>query len=193
MKTEDKRITRSKKALKMAFINLLKTNSFKDISINDISLEAGYAKSTFYRQYRDKYEFVDSIMEDEIASMKNIMDEFISSHNSKEQWTREIIQEYREFRFNYVYREKDLYKALFTYDCFKAFPHMLSNMIYNHQIKQFPLPNAPTIGNKDFMEFIFSYIFVDIISYWIKTDFQYSSHIIAELFLNISLVGDDNE
>ncbi len=54
---EDHRVEKTKASLVNAFIRLINDKSFEDISINDICTSAGVRRATFYKHYRDKYEF----------------------------------------------------------------------------------------------------------------------------------------
>lgn len=46
---------KTREAIAAAFVRLLKSRSFEDISIQDIVEECGMARSTFYRYFPDKY------------------------------------------------------------------------------------------------------------------------------------------
>ncbi|NGZ75273.1 TetR/AcrR family transcriptional regulator [Saccharibacillus sp. VR-M41] len=70
----DRRIRRSKKALKETLIALMRERDFKDISITDLVRGADLNRGTFYKHYRDKEELlaeaVDDTMTDLIASYR---------------------------------------------------------------------------------------------------------------------------
>lgn len=57
----DLRVQKTKKALTDAFMNLLSENTFDDITVNELCLAAGIRRATFYKHYRDKYDFVSSV------------------------------------------------------------------------------------------------------------------------------------
>lgn len=58
-KKEDVRITRSKRDLRNAFMELLKEQPFDKISVSDICKKATINKMTFYKHYQDKYALLD--------------------------------------------------------------------------------------------------------------------------------------
>ncbi|WP_051506901.1 TetR/AcrR family transcriptional regulator [Saccharibacillus sacchari] len=70
----DRRIRRSKKALKETLIALMREREFKDISITELVRGADLNRGTFYKHYRDKEELlaeaVDDAMTDLIASFR---------------------------------------------------------------------------------------------------------------------------
>ena len=58
-KKEDTRITRSKRDLRNAFMELIKSQPFEKISVTDICKKAMINKMTFYKHYQDKYALLD--------------------------------------------------------------------------------------------------------------------------------------
>ena len=58
-KKEDVRITRSKRDLRNAFIELIKSRPFEKIAVTDICKAAMINKMTFYKHYQDKYALLD--------------------------------------------------------------------------------------------------------------------------------------
>ena len=61
-KREDVRITKSKRDLCNALIELMKTNPFKKITVGDICSAAMINKMTFYKHYADKYELLNDVI-----------------------------------------------------------------------------------------------------------------------------------
>ena len=57
---EDLRVQKTKSALSEAFINLLSTRMFDDITVNELCEAAGIRRATFYKHYKDKYDFLTS-------------------------------------------------------------------------------------------------------------------------------------
>ncbi len=58
MKTADRRVEKTKKALKDALVYLIQDNSFDSISIQEILDRANVGRSTFYIHYGNKYELL---------------------------------------------------------------------------------------------------------------------------------------
>ena len=55
---EDLRVTRTKKALEEAFIDLLSRKTFEEITVNELCEVAGIRRATFYKHYSDKLDFL---------------------------------------------------------------------------------------------------------------------------------------
>lgn len=61
-KREDIRITKSKRDLCHALIELMKSTPFKKITVGDICSAAMINKMTFYKHYTDKYELLNDVL-----------------------------------------------------------------------------------------------------------------------------------
>ena len=66
-KKEDMRITKSKRDMRNALVELLKTTPFEKITVTDICKQAMVNKMTFYKHYQDKY----TLFEDCIRNFAN--------------------------------------------------------------------------------------------------------------------------
>lgn len=77
-----------------AFNRLVCTGDFEQLTVNDIVMEAGVSRATFYRHFKDKYDVMNcnySILLQEVLSRKNVrtmQDVFLLLLNAgKNSWT----------------------------------------------------------------------------------------------------------
>ena len=68
----DARARRSSQALRDALMHLLETRSFDEITIRDISRQAGVHYATFFRHHETKEALLDSIAQHEIAKLNEL-------------------------------------------------------------------------------------------------------------------------
>lgn len=61
---EDKRIIKTKLALKSAFLQILTKQSFDTVSITELCKNAKISRITFYTHYKDKFALLDDIFND---------------------------------------------------------------------------------------------------------------------------------
>ena len=65
---EDRRITRSKLALKSALISMMEEKGFENVTVNDLCAKAGLNRGTFYNHFKTKEDLLwaleDEIMDD---------------------------------------------------------------------------------------------------------------------------------
>jgi len=73
----DLRIVKTKKAIKTAFLNLLKENKYHNITISAISETALINRKTFYAHYETKDELYADVIEDalRVLSPANVLNE----------------------------------------------------------------------------------------------------------------------
>ncbi len=65
----DPRTRRTRKLLQDALVSLLKTRTFRSVSVGDIAAEAMVNRATFYRHYRDKFQLVEAMFSEALDSM----------------------------------------------------------------------------------------------------------------------------
>ena len=68
----DRRIIRTKKALRDALTVLMKEKTFDEITVSDLTVRADINRGTFYLHYKDKYDLLEQSEEDIIEGIKNI-------------------------------------------------------------------------------------------------------------------------
>mgnify|MGYP001940840092 FL=1 len=69
---EDRRIRRTKSAIKEAFIDLLNEKEIEKITIQDITKRADINRGTFYLHFEDKYLLLDEMENECIAEISNV-------------------------------------------------------------------------------------------------------------------------
>lgn len=62
--TTDPRVQRTKQQLRRALVELLKTATTKEISIQAITKQAQITRGTFYLHYEDKTDFIQKAVQD---------------------------------------------------------------------------------------------------------------------------------
>lgn len=78
---EDKRIIKTKKNLKNTLLELLSEKNFEQITVKEICERSSTSRITFYTHYADKYELLDSIFQEYLASARNEYAEFNRTNN----------------------------------------------------------------------------------------------------------------
>lgn len=71
----DRRIVKSKKAIREAFLDLLLEDGFEYITIKDITERADLSRKTFYLHYIDKYDLLDKIVDEYLLELRKICDQ----------------------------------------------------------------------------------------------------------------------
>ena len=79
-KREDRRVIRTKKAIRSAFAELLAEKDYNDITVTDIAERADINRKTFYNYYRNTEDLVKDIENEAIETFDSIMDD-LKAHN----------------------------------------------------------------------------------------------------------------
>lgn len=81
MITEDKRILKTKKNLKNTLLELLDEKAFEQITVKEICEKSATSRITFYTHFADKYELLDSLFQEYLASARNEYAELNKKNN----------------------------------------------------------------------------------------------------------------
>lgn len=69
----DRRITRTRIAIRNAFVSLIEEKGFDGLTISDIAARADINRGTFYLHYRDKYELLERTIDEVVQDFENIV------------------------------------------------------------------------------------------------------------------------
>ncbi len=70
---EDLRVRKTKKAIAEAFMALLKEKSLEDITVNELCERAGVRRTTFYKHFKDKFDYIASFVRGLRSKFDNII------------------------------------------------------------------------------------------------------------------------
>src|SRR5213080_921502 len=73
----DRRVEKSQKAIKNAFIELMSEKSFDHITIQDISDRANVGRRTIYDHYMDKFDLLDKLIEEHINELRKLCESLL--------------------------------------------------------------------------------------------------------------------
>lgn len=86
----DKRIKKTKKALKATMIEMMTSTPFEEITITELCKQADISRITFYTHYNDKYALIDDIFQDMIEIGTDIYRKMQNENNPD----RDYVQSY---------------------------------------------------------------------------------------------------
>lgn len=89
-KKEDLRIRRTHKLLCDAMFSLLETNSFDEISVVNICDKAMVHRATFYKHFKDKYEFMEYVAKEKLHDFY-VQSKTLADFSDKEKLYRAMI------------------------------------------------------------------------------------------------------
>lgn len=72
----DKRVIRTKKAIRAALFKIMESKNITDITISELTAEAGVNRRTFYTHYRNITDILVEVENDFLKSLKNLTEDF---------------------------------------------------------------------------------------------------------------------
>ena len=179
-RSKDIRSVRSRKEIKRAFLELLKTKDYESISVTQIVKESGYSSTAFYNNFLDKED-----------CLKNIIDEqaqiYIDRYNNRsdslyplnDEW---IVSEGNPYEllfrepYEVVYENKEFYNVLFTkleQKWADYFIRKIMNLLMTNKSYLAKGRNADMVDTK---LWIYSHVWDTLgrVEFWIKSGFIYS-------------------
>lgn len=166
----DKRVERSKTALKSAFLLLLETKRFDHITISEIVEAANYNRGTFYAHFKTKEALLDEIIFETLQEMIRQIklpyfeDSIVDLHDLA---VEEISL------FTYFIQNGQLYKTLLSSNIQIDFRHQIAEAIEELFITEYEyeLPQESSLEPKWLYVYRASGI-AGLIIRWIEDDFQ---------------------
>jgi AcrR family transcriptional regulator len=178
----DRRIKKSKKALKDALISLMQNKDLKEISITDIVDLADLNRGTFYKHYQYKEELLEEIMDDVIADLIVSYREPYKSSDTfiVNDLTTSVIK-----IFEHVANYSNIYTLILKSNGLPGFQNRIC-----HELKKLPLEDFENyqtnhkINTNLYSSYQAHAIFGMIIE-WVNEEFKYSTAYMAEQLLEI--------
>lgn len=183
----DKRIERSKAALKTALLELLEQKSFHHITISEIVESANYNRGTFYAHFKAKEalleEIVTETLEEMIRQIKHPYrtDNLVDLHNLA---VEDISL------FTYFLQNARLYKTLLSRNIQIDFRHRMAGAIEELFIAEYDyeLPEDSSLDQK-WLYIYRAHGIAGLIIRWIEEDFSEPPLYLAEQVVELMLVS----
>ncbi|KAF1302865.1 TetR/AcrR family transcriptional regulator [Candidatus Enterococcus willemsii] len=125
MTTKDRRITKTKKALQNSLAELVSEKDLHTITIKELTTTADVHRSTFYAHYVDIYELYDEVENMVIHELSELIETNFSLEFSM----------YYQILFDYVEKNQQFCKMLFSNHITHSFFDRLTNLFKNACLK----------------------------------------------------------
>jgi len=185
----DRRILKSKDALKSSLIYLMDTKEFKEITITDIVISAGLNRGTFYKHYQYKEDILDEIIDD-------VTTDLIASYREpyKDKDTIEINQlnSHAVKVFDHVLQYSNFYTLMVHSNALTGFQYKICNILRSLLLQDITGYKLNENINIELIASYHSYAIFGMIIDWINGRFKYSSNYMAEQLLAIVRSSREN-
>lgn len=167
---EDRRVRKSKRAIKQAFIQLLKENNLDRITIQQISDLADVNRGTFYLNYEDKYALLDEMENEQIEKIKGFVDirKMDLSTKTSDRFIEDFANKIIKNVITHIEHNMEFYQVILNLERKSQIEEQLADIVRSN-IKHL-------IGNKDNVfgipeNYYLSYVvgsMMSMIKYWVS-------------------------
>ena len=176
--TVDKRVLKTKSAIKKAFVDLLMELSYDKISVSQIAAQAFINRNTFYLHYTDKDDLLDQLTKESLNRLRDSMhvDVFQVRHGESPE---DLLHQVAKQTFESIEMDLDFYKAVLHDENIPYLFVKIHNVIRDHFIEVSSSPE-----HLIYIEFISSGI-LGLIRYWIMHPQQFTAEKLADAMVHI--------
>lgn len=178
----DRRIKKSKKAIKDTFLLLMQEKDVREITITEIVKAADLNRGTFYNNFQYKEDILDEIMED---VMKDFILSYREPYQHKETLNIKDLTSSTIKIFGHVAAHKNFYSLIVKSTVWFTFQLRIC-----HELKRLPLQDlmnskqSTTINIELFTNYQ-AHAILGMIIEWIHDEFNYSPEYMAEQLIQI--------
>ncbi|MGO3731729.1 MAG: TetR/AcrR family transcriptional regulator [Vagococcus sp.] len=193
----DPRVVKTRKKLRQAFLDLLKTRKLNEMNIKDLTNQAGVTRGTFYLHYRDKDTFVETIMEEIIEDFYNNVVVYREFEGDAEKKIPQIVL---DRAFEYIGESPEFFVTLLKENDAEIYRTLFSDKLYDYILEHVNYANSIPVRKmpKELLNNFLVYALLGIADAWVTEGQIYANHYMAtnvsklfksELFTEIGL-GD---
>ncbi|MGG3505792.1 TetR/AcrR family transcriptional regulator [Paenibacillus lautus] len=167
-KMTDRRIVRSKEALKQALLSLLSQKSFSSISITEIVELANYNRGTFYTHYENKEALLDDIL---TPLMEELIASFRAPYGEVDVFHIDELPANAVKIFDYIHQNADVYTALFKSDVLPLVRDKMFSALKQIAMEDLDYPRGEL--NHELLIIYNMHALLGLVFHWIENNFQY--------------------
>ena len=191
-KTEDRRITRTRQALRQALIELMEEQGLDGFTVNDLCERADINRGTFYNHFHDKEEllkvFEDEVFE-ELEHFQEKMGDMSMASIAKANLLKHPLPLLVEF-FDYLRGQADFLHAVIDAGGDASFPPRMrdsicTNLVQRMLHERYRKSDDPFVG---YYVAFFASAYMGVISRWIETGMQESSEEMATIAVRLLFI-----
>ncbi|MEK3935156.1 TetR/AcrR family transcriptional regulator [Sporosarcina sp. FSL W7-1349] len=184
----DRRVVRTRKAIKDAFIALLYEKDLSDITITDIVDCSDVNRSTFYAHFHDKENLIDCLVDELIA---DLIASYQTTYQPFTKQNRGFPTRAIEAMFEFVSEHADTFKILLNTMKVPQFTPILYASLYKYAVEQINELRGAEYDLNVHYGFYANYLastFISFIHYWLMNkDRKYKPEYIAEEYMKVLL------
>ncbi|UOQ45763.1 TetR/AcrR family transcriptional regulator [Halobacillus salinarum] len=178
----DRRVHKSKDALKAALLQLMKASDFSKITITEIVQHADLNRGTFYKHYHTKEELLEEMIDD---VLEDLVRSYRAPYVHADKFVMEELTSSKVKIFEHVYSYADFYRSIVTANVIPGFQNKICEVLKKLNREDLVLIDSANDINGDFLTSYYSYALFGLILEWIHSDFKYTPAYMAEQLIQI--------
>ncbi|NOV03665.1 TetR/AcrR family transcriptional regulator [Paenibacillus planticolens] len=176
----DRRILRSKHALKNALLTLMSKKPFTSISITEIVEEANYNRGTFYSNYESKEDLLDDILTELI---QKLLLAFRAPYEKNEVFRIHELPANSVMIFEHMFEHSSTYTVLMKSD---VLPNLREKMFTAlKKITQEELIHADNQIDQELLSIYSIHALLGLVLYWVESGFKHTPAYMQEQLIKI--------
>lgn len=189
---EDRRITRSKRALRLALISLIEEKGFDAITVNDLCSAADLNRGTFYNHFHDKDHLLATFEDEVMADLLRIQSQ-MDSLSVKDVLATCVMKRPLPFLvelFDYLRKQGSFLHAVLGPGGDAAFGQRLRDSVCTHLI-QSVLHEKYRESPDSFVEYYLAFYasaYLGVINHWIETGMKETSEEMALIAMRLLFI-----
>lgn len=178
----DRRIVKSKRAMKEAILGLMNEKDFKEISISDIVRMADLNRGTFYKHYQYKEDILNEVI-DEVIS--DLIVSYREPYKGVEIFEIKKLSTSAVKIFDHVYKYANFYTHIVKTSTLTGFQNKFCTVLKELALSDLHDTYSDPKIDREIHANYQAYAILGMVIEWINGGFKYSPHFMAEQLLEI--------
>jgi len=178
----DRRVSKSKHALKQALIILMNKKTFKNITISEIVELADLNRGTFYKHYQDKEDLLNDLIQDVLS---DLTESYRAPYKNQPTFYFDHLTASAIKIFDHVAKYSNFYTIVINDDALPGFLNKIGELLKELAIKDLMKDFTDLNIDAKLMASYQSYAILGLIIEWVKGGFIYTPSYMATQLLNI--------
>ncbi|MFS0780254.1 TetR/AcrR family transcriptional regulator C-terminal domain-containing protein [Bacillus sp. 1P06AnD] len=182
MHSPDRRINKSKNALKKSLLTLMKEKEFKSITITEIVALADLNRGTFYKHYQYKEDLLDDVIHDVI---EDLIESFRAPYRDNSNFFKEELSSSAIKLFDHVAKYADFYTIIIHSNVLPGFQNKICDVLKEIALQDLLLDKTASAINPELLASYQAYALLGLIVEWVKGGFKYTPQYMTEQLIEI--------
>lgn len=186
----DLRIIRTRKFIKEAFLDLICTQGYESITIQNIADRALVNRATFYLHYKDKQDLLDQLiieifvqLAEAIKPCRYVQNKMVKLSNFQSMIETILVQ---------IVENRKFFKVMMIENGVNGFNTKMQDVIkekFKEEFLSYGLEEQSIGINPELFTSFISSALIGVIGWWLKEDLQYTTKQLATHIVNLCSMG----